>query len=411
MLLAMRADATQPDLLLADQDADTPADVLEERLAALIAAYDKQGDHRTGTDVDHASARWLVERARQMGVEAVLEPFPLDRIDPQSCYLRVAARCIGGVPLYDAAFTGVEGVHGRLGPLGSDAEIALVETEPFALMEPQKEQRDAVSKARLSRHKAVILVTRGSRPGLFLLNAPSFTKPLGPPMLQVSNVETRWLEEQVGARARAKVVATVERNPTQAFNVTAKIAGSDPTLPPLVVMTPRSGWWHCASERGGGLACWLETMRVLATAQPARDCLFVSCSGHELGFLGIDAYLGRRPNLVKRAHWWIHFGANIGAPRQPNVIHASDAAAARWALAAMGKEELAASAEARRDAVPRGEAGTVHRGGGRYVALVCGTELFHHPADRWPDAVDPALLARYARAFASGALLLATRSA
>ena len=67
-------------------------------------------------------------------------------------------------------------------------------------------------------------------------------------------------------------------------------------------------------------------------------------------------------------------------------------------------------ARGRRDSVPRGEAGAVHRGGGRYVAVVCGTQVFHYPADRWPEAVDVASLGRYARAFASGALQLAGRA-
>ena len=400
-------DAAPSNPLLAREGSDLSSAALEERLAAVIAAYDSQGDHRSGTDVDHASAEWLIGCVRQAGVEAALEPFALDRVDPQSCYLRVAGRCIGGVPVFDAAFTGVEGVQGRLGPLGSDAEIGLAESEPFTLMEPQKEQSHVVAAARQSRHKAVVLLTRGSRPGLFLLNALSFTKPFGPPMLQVSSVETRWLKEQAGARAQATVVAQVGRTTTRAFNVTAKIAGSDPGLRPLVLMTPRSGWWQCASERGGGLACWLEAMRVLADGKPARDCLFVACSGHELGFLGIDAYLEGRGDLTKRAHRWIHFGANIGSPRQPSLIHASDDATERWAVAVLETEGLIAGPKASRGSVPRGEAGAVHRGGGSYVALVCGTEVFHHSADRWPDAVDLALLARYARAFASGALELA----
>ena len=80
----------------------------------------------------------------------------------------------------------------------------------------------------------------------------------------------------------------------------------------------------------------------------------------------------------------------------------------QWVVAALEKHGLTAGATAARGAVPRGEAGTLHRGGGRYVALVCGTEVFHHAADRWPDAVDPALLGRYAQAFANAALQLAT---
>ena len=57
--------------------------------------------------------------------------------------------------------------------------------------------------------------------------------------------------------------------------------------------------------------------------------------------------------------------------------------------------------------MPRGEAGAIHRGGARYVALVCGTEVFHNRADRWPDAVDVTMVARYARSFATGAMELA----
>lgn len=382
---------------------------LEQRLGSIVEAYDSQGLHRAGTDVDYRSAEWLVDCARRLGVEAALEPFALNRIDPQPSFLRVADRCIDGVPLFDAAFTGADGVRGSLGALSSDADIAVAETEPFTLMEPQKEQRNAVAAARRSRHKAVILLTRGNKPGLFLLNAPSFRTPCGPPMLQVSSEESEWLKEQAAARAEATVVAVATQTATQAFNVTAKIAGSDPGLPPLVIMTPRSGWWQCTSERGGGLACWLETMRVLAGARPERDCLFVACSGHELGFLGIDAYLDSRSDLIERAHKWIHFGANIGAPRQANLIHASDDVTERWAVAAMEKEGLTVGATAARGSGPRGEAGTLHRGGARYVAVVCGTEVFHHAADRWPDAVDLPSLGRYARAFANGALQLAAR--
>jgi hypothetical protein len=385
------------------------AEALEQRLGSVVEAYDSQGIHRAGTDVDHRSAEWLLRCARHLGVEAALEPFALNRVDPQPSFLRVADRRIEGVPLVDAAFTGADGVRGRLGALGSDADIAVAETEPFTLMEPQKEQRNAVAAARRSRHKAVILLTRGNKPGLFLLNAPSFRTPCGPPMLQVSSAESEWLKEQAAARAEATVVAVATQTATQAFNVSAKIAGSDPGLPPLVIMTPRSGWWRCASERGGGIACWLETMRVLAGARPERDCLFVACSGHELGFLGIDAYLDSRRGLLERALKWIHFGANIGAPRQANLIHASDDVTERWAVAAMEKEGLTVGATAARGSVPRGEAGTLHRGGAHYVAIVCGTEVFHHAADRWPDAVDLALLGRYARAFANGALQLAGR--
>ena len=380
---------------------------LEQRLADVIAAYDAQGNHRTGTPVDNASAEWLARQVKEMGAKAELEAFPLSRIDPNSCYLRVADRRIEGVPLFDATFTDAEGVRGRIGPLGSDAEIGLAETEPFSLMEPRRAQAGVVAEARRSRHKAVVLLTGGGRPGLFLLNAVSFKRPNGPPTLQVSSVEGEWLKHQAQQRSEATLVVHVGRTPAQAYNVTTKVDGSDPALSPLVFMAPRSAWWHSASEQGSRLACWLEALRVMAAGNAKRDAYFVALSGHELGLLGIDAYIERRPDLVKRAHVWVFYGSDVGAPRQPNLIHASDEVLERWLLRAMKQETLGVDAKVPYDAPARGEAGPIQRGGGRFVTVACGSEAFHNVADRWPEAIDIALLARYARAFANGALELA----
>ena len=311
------------------------------------------------------------------------------------------------MPLFDAGFTGPEGVEGRIGPLGSDAEIALVESQKAELGEPGTAQRDEVAEARRSRHKAVVVLMRGARPGLYLLNASDFRKPFGPPVVQVSSLRSEWLRDRAAARANAKVVAYVKRATAEAFNVTAKVPGSVPGLGPVVIMAPRSGWWQCVSEQGSRLVCWLEAIRVLATAKPARDCLFVALSGHELGFLGIEPYLNRRPDLIKRAHAWIFFGSDIGSPGQQNRIHASDDALEQWAVAAMEKEGLAVNTKVPHNANARGETGTIQRGGGRYFTVVCGSDVKHSPADRWPDAVDVSLLARYAKAFANGALELA----
>ena len=44
------------------------------------------------------------------------------------------------MPLFDANFTDGEGVRGRLGPLGSDVEIGLTETEPLGVAEGVRAQ-------------------------------------------------------------------------------------------------------------------------------------------------------------------------------------------------------------------------------------------------------------------------------
>jgi hypothetical protein len=393
-------------LLLWPSSAVIRNDEAQKRAARWIEQYDRQGVHRTGTKVDEQSGRWLAQQARQCGGAPSLEPFTLNRVDPRSCYLQIGERRIEGLPIFDGGFTDAGGVRRRLGPLDSEAEIGLTEATPNAEYVPAyaKMRREA-------RHRAIVLVTRGARPGLSPINASHFNEPYGPPILQVSGAELEWLKAQAEKRAAATFVAQVARARAQAFNVTAKIKGADARLAPLVVMTPRSGWGQCASERGGGLVCWLEMMRALAEAKPARDCLFVASSGHELGHLGLDHFLQQRSALVKDAHVWIHLGANIGAAIEPGMrLQASSEEFDQLAVAAMKAESAKVDEVMPRGFVPLGEARNIQRGGGRYISLVGRNGLFHHPADRWPEAVDVNAVAACARALVKLALALASET-
>lgn len=376
---------------------------LRQRAAQIIREYDHQGIHRTGTRVDERSARWLARLAQGCGVAPSLEPFTLNRVDPRSCYLQIGKRRIEGLPIFDGGFTEAEGVRGRLGPFDSDAEIGLIEAPPNAEYTPTYAKM-----RRETRHRAIVIVTRGARAGLSPINAPHFTESYGPPALQVSSEEGEWLKEQSEKRAEVILVTHVSRVKARAFNVTARIKGADPELAPLVVMTPRSGWWHSASERGGGLVCWLEVMRALTAAKPARHCLFVASSGHELGHMGLDHFIEHHHGMVKDARVWIHLGANIGARNQPgHRLQTSSDDLDKLAIEAMKAEGARVDEVRPRDAAPLGEAGNIHRGGGRYISVVGRNGLFHHSDDRWPQAVDADAVAAFARAFINIALTLA----
>jgi hypothetical protein len=371
---------------------------IAQRVAEVVETYDLQGNHRTASEVDRASANWLRREVERRHVDCWLEPFHVVRTDIQECYLRVDDRRIDGIPLYDAPFTQYAGLEGRLGPLGSDAEIGIVESEPSKLLDPGNSQ---LREARRNKHEAVVLVTNGNRPGLYLLNANSFTNPFGPPTLQVSSREAGWLKQRADARAHATFVAAARRVPTEGFNVVGRLKGSNSNLSPLVVITPRSGWWQCASERGGGLACWLEAVQALRATKPRRDCHFLASSGHELGALGLNAYLDRRRSLVTGAYAWIHAGANIGTAEQPNLIQASDDTLEQQLARAMENAGLAIDRRKLRESVPIGDVDVIHRGGGKYMSLLCDSDVFHSSADRWPEALDVDALSRYAKAFAA----------
>lgn len=374
---------------VAAQPAVTPEAV--QRIAGAIREYEAQGFHRTGTAIDRMSGEWLAALVERAGPRATLEPFALRRVDPVVSTLTIAGRRIEGIPLFDGAFTTQPGISGRLG-----SEIAVVETAVNAA------GAGALGDARRSgRYRAIVAITKGARPGLCPSNADDFLSPFGPPVLQVSSVEASWLAGHAAQGSSATVVAYVMRNQATAVNVVAEVPGTDPSRPPVVVMTPRSGWYRCGSERGGGIACWLEILRALAASQPSRTTMFVASSGHELGHLGIDAYIARREGIVKRAGAWLHLGANIGAATMlnNNLVQASDDEMDGVLTKGMIGAGLEIARRAPRGRVPAGEAEAVHHGGGRYASAIGGNALFHHPDDHGPAATDPAVIARFSAAF------------
>ena len=375
---------------------------MKERIGGVIRAYEGQGFHRTGTAVDRLSGEWLAGEVRGIGLEPVLEEFSLSRVDVIDSSLAVNGRKIEGLPLFDGGFTGASGIEGTLGSLGSDAPIA------FAELAPNAADAGALGEARRqSRHQAIVAMTRGARPGFCPSNADSFLRPFSPPVLQVGSEHASFLADSARRSAKAVLTAHVERARVQAFNVVAVMPGTDRSAAPLVVMTPRSGWWSCASERGGGLACWLEIMRAVRDARPVRDILFVASSGHELGHLGLDAFIARRPGLVSRANAWLHLGANIGAAQGPgNVLQASDDEMEQMMAAAMIEAGLRIDRRHPLGVEPLGEARNIHRGGGRFISIIGKNDLFHSPDDKGPDVTDLDIIVRFAGAFATVATSL-----
>jgi hypothetical protein len=372
-----------------------------DSIARIIAAYDGQGIHRTGTAVDDASAHWLAGEIKTIGATPALVPFSLDRIDVVAARAVVAGIAYEGLPRFDGPATAPNGLAGRLGPLGSGAEIALVATGA-------RGDRSVEAARRGSGHRAMLHLTLGTPPGLTPINADDFTRPFGPPVLQLSNEHRGALERAAKARAEATLVIDTRRTPAEAFNVTARIAGRKPGLAPLVVMTPRSGWWHCASERGGGLVLLLEIMRAVQAAGPARSVIFTANSGHELGHLGLDRFIAAEPGLVKQAHCWIHLGANFATAVGPQVrLQASDEGLFDRARGVLRDRGVTPNVETPIGQRARGEARNIFDGRGRYVSLLGGSSLFHHLNDRWPHAVDVEKTAKLASAFSALAVGLA----
>ncbi|HEX7796036.1 MAG TPA: hypothetical protein VF456_16860 [Vicinamibacterales bacterium] len=388
--------------VLAQSNADR-----RRRISNLIQTYDGQGIHRTATIVDNASADWLRQLAAVAGGDAHLSSFPLRQVNVQAAYIEADGKRIEGVPFFDGGFTGDTGIVGTLGSPDSMADIALVTIDSSGV---GTEGRGLENLRRSGAHRAIVAVTASETAGLTLSNAGAFANVYGVPVLQVASENQAKLTELAASGARITYVAAANRNPSEALNVVVNIAGRRPDLAPVVVMTPRSGWWQCASERGGGLACWMESIRAVSAAKPVRPAIFIASSGHELGHYGLDAFLKEHPALIKDAAAWIHLGANIGAAGGQMRLQASDDEVEGKMVKALDEATATVRQRVPRGTVPAGEARNIHVGGGRYVSLLGSGKFFHTQQDRWPVAVDVDAVTKFATAVSNLAVALAGQS-
>lgn len=370
------------------------AGVVTAEATAWLRAWDSHGCHRTGTDGDEAGAAWLEREAAALGAVVASESFALDRIDPVSTWLDLGGVCVEGVPAFDAPPSGPAGIEGTFGPAGSDAVIGVVELSPQAVYTGEYQALRTTTQ-----HRALVVICQGQHPGMGLLNAEQFNSPYGAPAIHIASEARDAVLAAATRRDVARLMSQYQRTTASGRNVVVTLAGRDRMRAPLVVMTPRSSWWQSTAERGGGLVCWLEAQRALSDAPSAGEVVLTANSGHELGHLGLDDFMARRPGWEREATW-LHWGANLGAVGSVlTVMSTSDD------MRSLAVRELASAGQppdvlAPKTQVPSGETRDIHRVNGRYLTLVGSNPWFHLPTDRWPHSIDIGAVARIASAAA-----------
>jgi len=362
---------------------------LKERINKYTKEYDNQGIHRTGTNVDFESAHWLGNEIKKIGLKPDLEEFSLNRIDIYEVSLEINNKKIEGIPLFDCILPDEDFIKGKLGKIENENTIGVSRVNNNTVRKLDKIRRS-------NKHLGLVFVTEGNTPGLSLINAVNFQEPFGPPTLQISSNYWAWITSNLGNEAILNF--KIKKTNKKAFNIVTRLKGKDSKLNPMVIMTPRSGWWNCASERAGGIAILLEMMRYFYFNSPKRDLIFLATSGHELGHLGLNHFLEKNSSLIKNASCWIHLGANLSTVPQidkdgvvipTTVIQSSNSKIESLALEALKKFKINPKWSIPAQRRPWGEAKNIFEGGGQYFSIIdINHQFFHHPNDRWPDAVD-----------------------
>lgn len=361
----------------------TQFDPTRDELVDDIRAWDMESEHRTGTDGDRRTSEMLVDRLASADVLTRIVEFPFERRAPVDCYVEVTDDHIEGIPLFDGGET--DGIleaslvtAGQSGAIGLGRAAASGGPQNLQLL-PHREGNT---------HHALIGVARSETPGIAMLNADSFTRPFGIPVLIVDGQYEQQLVTSAKNGENAKLNINFEVEQTTATNVEVRIAGQRSDLNPLVVMTPKSSWWTSTAERCGGIAAWLACIRTIAVSKPDRDVIFTANTGHELGHVGLEYFLSQNSNLARDAHAWVHLGANFAAyESQIRMQYSNDRLREKF-IKHLTKSDVAIASEVGGDVRPGGEARNIYDAGGSYVSLLGSNELFHHPDDRMSNNVD-----------------------
>ena len=356
---------------------------MQHSIRADIAAWDEILDHRTGSSGDTATSVWLADAITAAGAVPHIDHFSFNRLTPQKCSVTIDGLCIDGVPLFDCLFS--PHVEAPLNPLATGKGIGVTTFSPNA----QHPGTQALLQAREGNlHQGIVAVSEGGTDGLSLLNADHFSRPFGPPVLQVDGCHKDSLMKAVTSGLIGCMSFDIHQQSAEASNVQTTIRGTDASLAPLVIMTPKSAWWTCTAERSGGIVAWLACIRYFALNPPSRDVLFTANTGHELGHSGLEHYLREQKNLGATAHAWIHLGANLGAVDSIPRFQFSNEYLENLGTTHFAAFDIHPGSSTPIGARPGGEACNIYDEGGQYLSLLGSNRWFHHPDDRWPHSID-----------------------
>ncbi len=359
-----------------------------------IRAYEELGIHRTGREADDLTTPWMMEELRLLGVDADWQTWRFPRVEIHEAAIRFGGWDIPAVPIYDGAFTDHDGLTGVL---RRDNGPGIVVWE-FAHDDQERMSPGIYSSFELARQdgaQGIILVMGDPDGEIVLRNAERPLDPIELPVLQVAPNHAGPILDAIGSEAT--MIVDGGRVDAPAHNVVGSIPGTDPHAAPVVLMTPKSGWYTCAAERGGGIAVWLEVAGRIAAHLGRRTLNLVASSGHELHHLGLDHYIRELGDAAHRVHAWMHLGASIGSRNGQPSYAASDDELFNLATDALNAQGI------ERQPFPVGSAGfgearNIGEINGRFVSILGGHPYFHSPQDTYDRCIDPNSLAQHTNA-------------
>ncbi|MBP6878121.1 MAG: hypothetical protein KBC34_08865 [Phenylobacterium sp.] len=283
-----------------------------------LARYEGFGLKASGGAGDEASGAWLAGELQGLGFDVARQAIEVPYFEARQVSLALGDTVVAPLAQAPVTRTPAGGLSARLVRLesGRGAGAATGAIAVARLPYGRWSTRHAGTVGKVVRAAAdqgvgaLVLVTEGPTGEALALNAaPDAAERF--PILAVGSREGDLLAAAAARGERATLRIEGEGGRRSAFNLVGRLdrgAGRE-----LVVSTPRSGWFGCMGERGGGLAAWLGLARWAARACPL-DLTFVTTSGHEYENHGGEVFLRSaltpRPDVTAL---WVHLGAAFAA--------------------------------------------------------------------------------------------------
>ena len=237
-----------------------------DQLAGVARSYAAMGWHHTGSDVDRATTTWLSDLLAGLGGRPRHQPYIFPRFEVDAELYDIDGEAIECAPLWYSRVGHIE--TGQLDLVALDRDNLDASRGYDALATPLPPGTEA----------RVVVVGGTEQPVM----ADRSAAQLGaPPTVFVAARDAHRLGLGSWLRWSAAV------GPARSANVEARFPQRRGTE--LIIAFSSTGWYGCASERGGPLAIGLALANALAAEHSVR---VVATSGAEIGDVGLRHWLG-----------------------------------------------------------------------------------------------------------------------
>lgn len=390
-----------------------------DRVATDLDRYIGFGSKQAGGAGDIACGEWLVAELMREGFKVERQSFAVPYFEPQRCELVCGTAKATVWPQPIVTPTGVEGVTGPLVRVDASGRaeaplagaIALLDL-PFARWSSAlaKPIREPATAAFAAGAKAVVIVTNGPTGKVIALNADGRKPMFAGPVALLAPEDARPFLSAAMTKTPATLHLTGSGGRRPAFNLVGRIDRGARSW--LAVSTPRSGWYGCAGERGGGIAAWLWLARWASKAVTTHNLAFICNTGHEYEYLGAGEALKAIAPPPAATAFWLHLGANFAArdwheaagalnplPSVDSQRYLSISPALLPLALQVFKGHVGFEAPYSSDVLAAGELTEILSAGYKPAAGVFGIHRYHHTAPDDARCVSPASVAATAAAF------------